>query len=565
MYGTRKIAQIKRDYGEALLHHFASDENHYRGLVARTENALKPNDADLKVASILLKRHKTTDLSGFSGLKENGYSADYDLVERLVNYIVMGVMAHDPSIRGIGYTDFNDVGGAMRSAQKQSGGTYLEWLCDHILNDDIRYEDIYKIRDDLKIFTRAKKEGKLKGADADIKGYNVKTLQSKMMVFDLAYNTPKNNSSVPQEIWDDTDIVYDGIEGRIVIPLTWDSSKFWGAGTRWCVSKRDDDGDFEGYCGINKTEVRENPLYVFLPKATEHVVETKTRQQMKYASHLEDEVIRDFRDNRFEGILPKPMQDLIGAYINNQKPALKHALAAFLKQTNFDLTHFDESSLVFEIIKEFDDADWISLLFKDHADNYKNLIGQGKEAIFIEAVSQDEKAIKNIYPQTESVCLAAVKNHGFCLRYVQNQTEEICMAAVRQNGYALKLVKDQTEDICLVAVQRHGGSLGDVKIQTENICFAAVEENQSALQYVENKTDQIYIHVINALIDSTGVSEKEVIMILRRSDYISVEEAAYCRKLMDKTVAQEIKNFEDRVLAMSQTGVQPVKSRSLSL
>ncbi len=127
------------------------------------------------------------------------------------------------------------------------------------------------------------------------------------------------------------------------------------------------------------------------------------------------------------------------------------------------------------------------------------------------------------------------------MQYVQNQTEDICTEAVRQNGYALNFVK----------------------IQTENICLAAVEENKSALQYVENKTDKIYLHVINALIDSTGVSEEEVIMILRRSDYISVEEAAYCRKLMDRTVAQEINDFEDRF--MLQTGTQSVKPRSLSL
>ena len=55
------------------------------------------------------------------------------------------------------------------------------------------------------------------------------------------------------------------------------------------------------------------------------------------------------------------------------------------------------------------------------------------------------------YPQSEELCLIAVKNNGLALEFVKNQTDDICFEAVKRNSMAIKYVKNQTKDLCLSA------------------------------------------------------------------------------------------------------------------
>ncbi|MDW0076980.1 DUF4116 domain-containing protein [Clostridioides difficile] len=105
----------------------------------------------------------------------------------------------------------------------------------------------------------------------------------------------------------------------------------------------------------------------------------------------------------------------------------------------------------------------------------------------MEAVRQNEEALKYVKEQTKEICLLAVKKNGFVLNYVEEQTDEICIGAVRQNGYALKFVKEQNEEICIEAVRRSGWALQYVKEQTHDICLIAVEGDASALRFVKRK------------------------------------------------------------------------------
>lgn len=81
-------------------------------------------------------------------------------------------------------------------------------------------------------------------------------------------------------------------------------------------------------------------------------------------------------------------------------------------------------------------------------------------------------------------CLEAVEQNDYALKYVKDETEDFCLEAVKKNSYALRYMKNQTEEICLEAVRQDGRVLHFVKDQTEAICLEAIKQNSLASQYV---------------------------------------------------------------------------------
>lgn len=475
MYDTKKLEKTRSDYASALAHHFAKGENYHRGLFidSVSDGTLRPKSSRLIGSAEFLRDPEDMPISVMEGVTQT--------FNEVADYIFWNVMFHDPTIRGLVHTNDTDPNGHVRWTQKRrENGQYLEWLCKTIINDDIRFEDLYKMRDDLMLFTCAVNEGYLQGDDVNINQYNAGTLASLMMRYEAHKNPLENpddpyaqllkSSSVPAYVWADTDIVYNGSEGRIVIPLTWEASKFWGAGTKWCVSKRDSSYYFDDYCGATREQGKEKPLYIFLPKATEFVEETGQYQQMKYASHKRDKEIRDFRDDAIKSAIPAAMQDMIGAYIKSGETDSddhKRALLFLLNETTLKPNHFSLDHIVNETIADFHDKDWCMFLSHQSGVKYsKYLMGQGRDKIFEHFVDNAPNTIQLIHPQTEAVCVFAV-------------------------GKRVRVIK-----------------------------------------HVKDKTDLVFLAAINKLIDSTGESEGEVIMQLKRQDLITIEEAEYCRQLV---------------------------------
>ena len=62
--------------------------------------------------------------------------------------------------------------------------------------------------------------------------------------------------------------------------------------------------------------------------------------------------------------------------------------------------------------------------------------------------------LKDMSPQTEEMCLVAVRQNGLAIRFVENQTREIQLAAVNQNGLALEFIDEQTPEICMAAFEQ---------------------------------------------------------------------------------------------------------------
>lgn len=78
-------------------------------------------------------------------------------------------------------------------------------------------------------------------------------------------------------------------------------------------------------------------------------------------------------------------------------------------------------------------------------------------------------------------------HNGMLLKDIHPQTEEMCLAAVRQNGLALQFVEEQTQEICLSAVLQNGLALEFAEIQTPEICSAAVRQNPDAFTFIRSR------------------------------------------------------------------------------
>lgn len=177
-------------------------------------------------------------------------------------------------------------------------------------------------------------------------------------------------------------------------------------------------------------------------------------------------------------------------------------------------------------------------------------VSKGKAIRFVEpqteelcllAVRQDvsipsECAFLQIRPEnrTETVCIAAVTTCSSILQFIEAQTEAICIAAVRARAPSwglkpLQMVTRQTHAICLAAVTANGRMLEfvDAGLRTADICLAAVRSDGLALRFVPALTYELYL----AAVQQTGLA----------LEYIQVEQRSFeiCETAIHSCVREE--------------------------
>ena len=146
---------------------------------------------------------------------------------------------------------------------------YLHWACEAYLQTlkstaPISAEDIYKIGENLADFEAFRQPGGDREAlpvdRRDIHAYKsygelVKTLLPYQHVRDARRAALVQ---IDDKIKQETTIVYDGPEGKIVIPHTKESCQFWGMQTKWCIAATKTKNYFDDYNA-------KAPIYIYLP------------------------------------------------------------------------------------------------------------------------------------------------------------------------------------------------------------------------------------------------------------------------------------------------------------
>lgn len=108
-----------------------------------------------------------------------------------------------------------------------------------------------------------------------------------------------------KSILQETNILYEDGDGKILTPLTMRASIAWGRGTRWCVADKDEERNtFESYA-------RQSPLVFYITNEWKYVPATKKDHQIKFCGHRREKHLVDISVTSIPNELPLSLQELI--------------------------------------------------------------------------------------------------------------------------------------------------------------------------------------------------------------------------------------------------------------
>ena len=334
-----------------------------------------------------------------------------------------------------------------------------------------------------------------------------------------------------EQIYRETEFIYkDKKTGfEIVSPLTKESAKWWGKGTRWCTSA-EKNNRFEHY-------TKDAPLFILLVPDKQKLQLWKYDNRIQFMDENDNKISLDYIEQNWNILEPicKWLNDI--RFIPEKYRDYNIYLEA-VKQNGHALGYIPKElrdyNLCLEAVKNNGEA--LSFVTKELRDYniYLEAVKQDGEALIsvpkelrdynlcLEAVKQDGFALRYVPDEyiNYDLCLEAVKNDEKALMYVPYQYRDynlyleivknnkmslmyfpnefmdynLCLEAVKNNGEALSFVPKQFIDynLCLEAIRNDGYSLYFVpeELRTLEICALAVQQNGEALQYVpENLKD----------------------------------------------------------------------------
>jgi len=156
-------------------------------------------------------------------------------------------------------------------------GIYSQWLINQYLKSDpgtkSRWiEDLYKYTEDLSLFNSKKQL--LPVDKRDINKLTLRNLYT--LALQLKSNTPvSKRQQAIQTKNNDTIRVYEDSEWVVVIPLTYEASRQYGSGTRWCTAYNKTDTYFRHYSS-------KGPLFILIKKSNS---EDQEKFQFHFTSH----------------------------------------------------------------------------------------------------------------------------------------------------------------------------------------------------------------------------------------------------------------------------------------
>ena len=131
---------------------------------------------------------------------------------------------------------------------------YAQWALNLYVAGKLKAEDIYKLEDDLKLFDRHKR--RLPQKDIN----RIKTQQELYALiepFQDQKTGKEQRRDQTKKMAKYIRVVYDGPEGKVLVPKTEQASCYVGQGTRWCTA-----GKKSNYF---KEYNQDGPLYVLIP------------------------------------------------------------------------------------------------------------------------------------------------------------------------------------------------------------------------------------------------------------------------------------------------------------
>lgn len=190
-----------------------------------------------------------------------------------------------------GHSDFNNVSANqiakiaepilayIESQDPSRNKQYVTWMTTRYIKGGIRYlEDMAKTGEALAAYDEIKRSGYFRRNQADARladigqfsGYgDLQTFVDRVRSADaLTSNNQQKRDEYASKMQalvqsGQAEMVADTDRYRVVIPKTWEASKFFGMGTRWCTASEKTEDQFKQYTATA-------PLYCILPKNSPH-------------------------------------------------------------------------------------------------------------------------------------------------------------------------------------------------------------------------------------------------------------------------------------------------------
>jgi hypothetical protein len=154
----------------------------------------------------------------------------------------------------------------------------VTWILRQYIKNQLKYEDIYKLKDDLETFVSTKGQHKRLGINSDIGQYDWRSLAA---VATKLGSTDIGTVEPDAATVEDADVLYNGPSGILYVPRTQAASCKLGSGTKWCTAAADETKNQYKYY------TKYGPLYIWHDK----------KRKQKYQFHFGSGQFMDAQDN----------------------------------------------------------------------------------------------------------------------------------------------------------------------------------------------------------------------------------------------------------------------------
>jgi hypothetical protein len=186
------------------------------------------------------------------------------------------------------------------AADPTTNKQYVQWIVRQFTKKAMKFEDLYKLKEELTVFFKTKGQHKRLGINSDINAYDWKTLavQAKKLgstdiEADGAEDTATNVEGAK--------VLHDGPTGTLTVPQTEAASCELGKGTKWCTAGQERN-QFDYYNNMG-------PLYIWNDK----------KLKKKFQLHFETGQFMDAQDN--------PVGDDMLTYLSKKNPVTSKLFA----------------------------------------------------------------------------------------------------------------------------------------------------------------------------------------------------------------------------------------------
>jgi len=142
----------------------------------------------------------------------------------------------------------------IENADPSPNGQYSLWILQNWLRGNIRYllEDSARVRAALTILFTKKAKIVNAGHNVDINKYTFSELETLTDQFSDTKTGKEVRREDAERAQKESEIMYDGPEGKLVVPKSEFASCFWGRGTKWCTAATSSKNYFEQYAHDGK-------------------------------------------------------------------------------------------------------------------------------------------------------------------------------------------------------------------------------------------------------------------------------------------------------------------------